>query len=235
MQYRSDQIDLISAALVKAQGALGPASEGGQNNHHNSSYAKLSDLMAAVREPLRSNGLAIIHIPICDQGGWFLESQLVHESGQWIGCRLPIILGKNGSNQEFGSALTYVKRYAVGCLTGVASSNDTTDDDGNKAEPKEIAKPEYNKPKRTISEAQCKMVRGKASHMEGLIDRVERGWGVVERLEPGDLPKVLFYIAAKKERAGIALDYRDQKDLAEGVAKGFSLDSIKHELKEHQG
>lgn len=235
MQYRSEQTDQISAALSKAQAMLEGAQLTGVNPHLKTSYSNLSDLMAAIRKPLGEHGLSIIHTPVCDANGWFLESQLLHESGQWIGCKLPILLGKNGNNQEFGSALTYMKRYAVGCLTGIAPAGDPADDDAEKTMHAPPVQPDFVKPKRAISEMQAKMVIAKAKKLDGLLERVERGWGTVPRLDPSDLPKVLFYIAAKKEQKGIPLDQRDQKDLAEGKALGFTMESIVQEIKDHQG
>ena len=58
----------------------------------------------------------------------------MHTSGQWMSATVSVIpmAGNKGTNevQVFGSALTYMKRYALAAMLGVAGDED---DDGNSA------------------------------------------------------------------------------------------------------
>jgi hypothetical protein len=53
---------------------------------------------------------------------------LLHESGESLTASLPI----NGATpQQIGSSLTYMRRYLLGCMTGVVTDDD---DDGQQAQ-----------------------------------------------------------------------------------------------------
>ena len=89
-------------------------------------YAGLPDVTAAVMPLLAENGLSFIaHPRPVEGGGYELAATLLHTSGESITGALPI----NGRTpQEIGSAITYARRYLIGCLTGVVTDDD---DDGH--------------------------------------------------------------------------------------------------------
>lgn len=93
------------------------------------SYADLADVMSAIKGPLAENGLAILHQLNFAEDGYFLVTTLGHESGESIATfyPLPNPLTSSIRAQEFGSALTYARRYSVSSLVGIASEED---DDG---------------------------------------------------------------------------------------------------------
>lgn len=97
-------------------------------------YADLADVMSAIRGPLSENGLAIIHQLDLSSSGYFLITTLGHSSGQSISTTYPLPnpLTDQIRAQEFGSALTYARRYSVSSLVGIASEED---DDGQAAAP----------------------------------------------------------------------------------------------------
>jgi hypothetical protein len=97
-------------------------------------YADLADVMSAIRGPLSENGLAIIHQLELSPNGYFLITTLGHSSGQSISTTYPLPnpLTDQIRAQEFGSALTYARRYSVSSLVGIASEED---DDGQAAAP----------------------------------------------------------------------------------------------------
>lgn len=121
----------IAAALAKAQAAF-PAiardkevtvtSKSGSS--YKFKYAPLESILSAVREPLSSNGLAIVQL--LDDGD--LVTMLLHDSGARLAGRvsLPAVDGL----QAFGSAITYLRRYSIQAILGIATEED---DDGNHA------------------------------------------------------------------------------------------------------
>lgn len=137
MMQRSDDIKELAAALAKAQGAMDNASKDKTNPHFKSKYATLSSVWDAIREPLSTNGLSIVQLPSLDeQGRIWLDTMLLHSSGQWLSASYSLPATKNDA-QGFGSALTYMRRYA---LTGVGVAPDD-DDDGNTASKPEPVTP----------------------------------------------------------------------------------------------
>lgn len=104
------------------------------------SYADLADIIEAIREPFGKNGLAVFHQLAYDGNFYGLKTSLVHLSGEFIDTwyPLPDPTANAVRPQEFGSSLTYARRYSLSSLVGIASDED---DDGQLAEPSNQQKP----------------------------------------------------------------------------------------------
>lgn len=130
---KSDSINELAAALAKAQGEFKPVAKSGENPLFHSKYVVLDDILQSVMPILAKNGLALMQfLSTNESGAPTLETSLLHTSGQWIGSivSIPSLSGNRGTNelQNTGGALTYMRRYAVAALLGVASDDDV---DGN--------------------------------------------------------------------------------------------------------
>ena len=126
---KSAEINELASALSKAQGVIVPASKDADNPFFHSKYADLASVWEVAREPLYRNGLAIIQLPSADGNIVTLETIIVHSSGQFISSKLTMI-AKDASPQAIGSCITYLRRYALSSVVGIASE---IDDDGNSA------------------------------------------------------------------------------------------------------
>jgi hypothetical protein len=127
--YQSEQINELVTALAKAQGEISPALKDSNNPFFKSKYADLSSVWNACREPLSRHGIAIVQTMDSREGQLFLTTTLAHSSGQWMKSYMPIIMEKN-TPQALGSAITYMRRYALSAIVGMTSEED---DDGNEA------------------------------------------------------------------------------------------------------
>lgn len=108
----------------KGQTAKVPMKSGGS---YSFDYSDLSDVAAAVYPLLSTVGLAFIASPAyTEQGKYMLTGELAHESGQSRTGQF--LLPERGTPQEIGSAITYGRRYLLGCLTGITTGDQ--DDDG---------------------------------------------------------------------------------------------------------
>lgn len=125
----SPTLGALAAALAKAQGAMANASKDKLNPHFRSRYADLASTWDACREALSSNGLAIIQAPGNVTGGVRLTTTLVHSSGEYVRARFSAPV-REQTAQGYGSALTYLRRYSLAAIVGVAPDED---DDGNHA------------------------------------------------------------------------------------------------------
>ena len=125
----SPTIGALAAALAKAQGAMKSAAKDSVNPHFKSKYADLASVWDACREPLSSNGLAVVQRVSSSPAGVVLTTMLLHSSGEWIRDRatFPVV---QQTAQAYGSAITYARRYALAAMVGVAPDED---DDGNSA------------------------------------------------------------------------------------------------------
>ena len=129
MQPQQPQpIDKLAAALAKAQGQFKVVPKSGRNPHLNNVYATLDDIINTVRGPLAENGLAFTQL-LGSNGGFTLRTILMHESGQYLESETHVTAGagNRGVNelQALGSAITYMKRYALGAMLGVSTDGDT--------------------------------------------------------------------------------------------------------------
>jgi hypothetical protein len=127
----SEKIDLISKALVEAQKGFGSAIKGSKNPYFKSSYADMSSVVEAIKEPLNKAGIAYIQLVTSGEKD-VVETILLHESGQFISTETKIYCTKPNDPQAFGSGITYTKRYALQAALGLPSE----DDDGNAASQK---------------------------------------------------------------------------------------------------
>jgi hypothetical protein len=128
MSYQSENIDQLITALAKAQGEMSVASK--DTKGYNYKYADLASVWEACRDPLSRNGLAVTQIETQNELGDVLVTILGHASGQWIRSVMVIRVkpaGKMNELQERGSVLTYLRRYSLSAIVGIAPAED---DDG---------------------------------------------------------------------------------------------------------
>lgn len=133
---RSDSIKELATALAKAQAAIRPAVKDSENPHFRSKYADLSSVWEACRKPLTDNGLSVMQMPVdAGDGRVALTTMLLHTSGEFISSTVSTKLQKDDA-QGVGSALTYLRRYALSSAIGVVADDD---DDGNHASRQPVA------------------------------------------------------------------------------------------------
>ncbi len=146
----SDTINELGAALAKAQACMGPAIKGKRNPHFRSSYADLSAVVEAIREPFTAAGLAWVQAPSVDAGTGLVtvSTRILHTSGQWLEASVSAMPGRGGkpdlSPQAVGSAVTYLRRYGLQALAGIPSA----DDDGEAAQGRRSAPRPQQRPQR---------------------------------------------------------------------------------------
>jgi ERF superfamily len=140
----------LNDALALAQNEFPPIprEKTVQTGKYSFSYAPLETILAAVRPVLAKHGLAIVQ-PLSEQG---IRTELRHADGGVIRSVFPIPWQPD-SPQQLGSMLTYLRRYALCAMLGIATEED---DDGassaSQATPKAAnVTPGYqSKPRSTI-------------------------------------------------------------------------------------
>lgn len=130
----SDAIDKIAPAFVKAQAECDGAKKSSENaqfknNGRASKYADLTAVWDACQGALEANGLAVVQgLGEVVNGAMHMDTMILHTSGQWLKAHSSIPLTKNDP-QGYGSATTYLRRYALAAMMGIVQE----DDDGNAA------------------------------------------------------------------------------------------------------
>ena len=137
----SETIGALAKALAQCQGEISNATKNAMNPHFKSKYADLGEVLDAIRPFSSKYGLAFSQCPAMKADGrFYLETVLLHESGEYIIFDpSETTLGKNDA-QGVGSATTYLRRYSIAGVFGISQE----DDDANKATEKAPAQPQAN-------------------------------------------------------------------------------------------
>ena len=138
------QLDKIAAALAHFQAEVPTVAKTktAKLGTYSYTYAGLADVTEAAMPLLSKHGLAFITTP----SNGVLTGMLIHTSGQSITGSLPIT---GGTPQAIGSSLTYMRRYLLGCMTGLVTDED---DDGQAAQAPSARRPAASAPPtRTMS------------------------------------------------------------------------------------
>jgi len=123
---KSTTIIEIAKALAKFQGEVKSVKKDGNNPFFKSKYATLENVIETAREALTKSGLSFSQFP-CGENE--LTTILMHESGEFLQSTVKMS-PKDNTPQGQGSAITYMRRYALSAILGLATEED---DDGNSA------------------------------------------------------------------------------------------------------
>ena len=162
------------------------------------SYAPLDSILEKVRPVLQKNGIWFVQFT----EGHHLLTRLIHTSGEWMESgQMPLIAG-SGSVQDFGSAITYAKRYSLSAMLGIASEDD---DDANLAAGNKAARPKAGKDFESLAPERQEVLRRHIADVTALIDegRVEDAVKVLETITD-DTEKVgAWFLLDSKQRSTI--------------------------------
>lgn len=128
---QSEHIANLAKAMIQAQKAIqSQVATNATNETFGSAYADLGAVIEAVKGHLNSAGIAVIQSPTLPDrhGNVCLTTRLIHETGEWMEdtCCTPM---SYLDPQGFGSATSYLRRYALSSMMGLYQA----DDDGETA------------------------------------------------------------------------------------------------------
>lgn len=140
-----------------------PIKKDSNNPFFKSSYSKLDAIQVHIHPHLLKAGLVVTQVNVSIDGNPFVKSTVWEvKSGESLDSIFPIVVGKN-TPQEYGSAVTYAKRYSLTGLLNLVIEDE--DDDGNAAsqtprEPKADDKPWLNENTDKFNEVKKHMADG---------------------------------------------------------------------------
>jgi len=138
----SESIANLTLALSIVQGKMSHAIKDSSNPFFKSKYADLESVWDVCRSLLSENGLAVMQFPgdinfvqLEKENGdiniatkMSLTTIISHKSGEFMSQEMSVPVTKPDA-QGAGSALTYMRRYALAAVVGVVQA----DDDANAA------------------------------------------------------------------------------------------------------
>ncbi len=118
--------DAAIKALIKAQQSMESVKKDSLNPHFKNRYASLEAVIDATSRVFQKHGFAVMQPCGRDELGVFVETRLLHESGDAFFSKVYLVLSKQDM-QGLGSAITYARRYGLLGMACLAPE----DDDGN--------------------------------------------------------------------------------------------------------
>lgn len=146
---RSESIELIASALVEAQKNMGNAIKDSKNPFFKSKYADLNAVREACMPALNDAGISVLQPTSVIDGKLYVETLLLHKSGQYISGLYEVVVGKQNDPQALGAAISYSRRYGLQSMVNIGAA----DDDGESAiERPSTQRTETSKPAPTQTE-----------------------------------------------------------------------------------
>ena len=118
----------LFAALAAAEGEVENASKSSANPHFKSKYADLAEVLNTVRPVFAKHGLSITQSTAFNGSLVSVTTLVGHKGGGLIYSTASCVPSKTDA-QGIGSATTYLRRYSLAAMAGIAQE----DDDGNAA------------------------------------------------------------------------------------------------------
>lgn len=130
----------IAAALAKSWGELETPKHNAtvkvslkSGGSYSFDYTDLNGIFEAARKVFKENGISVIqnsYTESTERGSLAcVETMFLHSSGEWVKS-LPLKFPAATGMQDFGGQITYMKRYSLSAMLGIATEKD---DDANGA------------------------------------------------------------------------------------------------------
>lgn len=120
------------AAFAKAQGAFQPIEKNrdvfikSDKGSYSFKYADLAEIRAKTTPAMSENGLCLFQLVTEDDGATCIRTIIGHASGAEVESTIHI--NRQGDMKQFGATVTYLRRYVVGPMLGIAADDDIDED-----------------------------------------------------------------------------------------------------------
>lgn len=171
---KSESLTNISKALINFHVKVEAIKKDSTNPFYQNKYASLSKILEAINRPLNESDLSFVQFP---DGENSLTSILLHTSGEYIQssyCMKPV----KDDPQGRGSALTYMRRYAVSAILGLNIEEE--DDDGNGASK---AGEKNGIANSTAAKNELPWMNEGTKEFEGAIKKLKEGTSTIEGIK----------------------------------------------------
>ena len=128
---KSESIIKISKAMAEFRKNVQQPKKDANNPFFKSKYTTLDAVVESIDKTATQYGLSFIQYPVNDEhGNTGIATIVLHESGEYLEFEPSFMKPEKNTPQAIGSVLTYLRRYTLSAVFGIASEED---DDGNQA------------------------------------------------------------------------------------------------------
>jgi hypothetical protein len=129
----STTVTKIAGAFLKAQKEMGDVTKTAKNPFFKSTFADLNSIREVVTPALNNQGISVLQPTITLGEKNFVETILLHESGEFI-SGITEIKNLDNKPQSEGSGISYARRYGLQSICNVGA----VDDDGEAAQGRKV-------------------------------------------------------------------------------------------------
>lgn len=161
---RSESISKLAVALSKFQGEVKNPPNSANNPFFKSKYAPLDVVINTAKPALAKHGLSFIQFPSCDGETVSCTTMLMFED-EFIESEPISFKPLKVDIQSMGAAITYIKRYQLSAMLGLASEEDKDGENlkdknnGKKSEEDKAREEMERAAKEKIDEIKIKTIR----------------------------------------------------------------------------
>jgi hypothetical protein len=125
------------AAFAKAQGAFQPIEKNrdvfikSDKGNYSFKYADLAEIRAKTTPAMSQNDMCLFQLVTEDNGATCIRTIIGHASSAEVESTIRI--NRQGDMKQFGATVTYLRRYVVGPMLGIAADDDIDEDSDSHA------------------------------------------------------------------------------------------------------
>jgi ERF superfamily len=125
---QSNEIHELVKALIKAKKNIKKVRVDDESNF--GKFVSLDQIRDDVEGHLLEQGLVFTQTRFTQEGIVYLYTRLFHDSGQFIGSVVPLLIPENAQSidKAYGSAMSYQRRYELYGLLGLGKGEDNDPD-----------------------------------------------------------------------------------------------------------
>ena len=123
-QNTPEQQVSLNKALIKALSETKDIVADSTNPFHKNKYASLSQHLSTLKPIFAKHGLGILQLPIGDMDSVGVRTIIIHSDGGSVRADALVPAEKGISGQNAGSLYSYLRRYALASVAGVATEDD---------------------------------------------------------------------------------------------------------------
>jgi hypothetical protein len=120
---RSESISNFAAAMALAQSEMGTAAKDSKNPYFKSTYADLNSIREASLPALNKNGISVLQPTTVIDGKTYIETILLHSSGEFLSGLTEVVVAKQNDPQATGSGISYARRYGMQSMLNIGAED----------------------------------------------------------------------------------------------------------------
>ena len=128
-QNTPEQLTSLIKAIVAFVSEAKDIHADSENPFHRSRYASLEAHLKELKPLANKHGLAIIQMPIGDDCCVGIRNIIMHKDGGMISTNALVPADKGMTGQQAGSIYSYIRRYSLASIAGIATMDDDAESD----------------------------------------------------------------------------------------------------------